>query len=178
MTPNNNWIENPSFYQFTLCLLFHQERVLMIERKKEPNIGLWNGVGGHIEPGESPLGSCLREVEEETGICLSSLRFGGVLTWESWSHPPGGMYLFSQALSDSAFVNSDEGLLAWKPVKWVMTSNRVVANIPDFLTDMIEKNPPIRYHCVFNGDQLLETKHMSLPAWVTEEWLNQGKFKV
>ena len=150
----------------------------MIERKKEPNSGLWNGVGGHIEPGESPLGSCLREVSEETGIHLSSLHFGGVLTWESWSHPPGGMYLFSQSLSDSAFVNSDEGLLSWKPVDWVMASSRVVANIPDFLLDLQNENPPIRYHCVFEGDLLLETKRTSLPTWITDEWLKQGKFRL
>jgi 8-oxo-dGTP diphosphatase len=178
MIQNNNWTDNPSFYQFTLCLLFHRDQVLMIERKKEPNIGLWNGVGGHIEQNESPLGSCLREVEEETGICLSTLRFGGILTWESWSHPPGGMYLFSQYLSEPAFINSDEGPLAWKPVDWVMSSNQVVANIPDFLMDIMKEIPPIRYHCVFNGELLLETRNMPLPTWITEEWLNRGNFRL
>lgn len=39
---------------FTLCFLLHGEDVLMLHRRFPPNQGLWNGVGGHIEPGETP----------------------------------------------------------------------------------------------------------------------------
>jgi len=44
------------------------DRVLMCKRHKEPYLGLFNLVGGKIEPGETGLCAALRELREETGI--------------------------------------------------------------------------------------------------------------
>ena len=169
---------SPHEYSFTLCFLFHGENILMLERQKEPNLGYWNGVGGHIELGESPEQSCRREVEEETGIVVPAVRFGGVLTWESWTYERGGMYFFSSIVSDNWFRNSDEGSLAWKPFAWVMNSTKVVANIREFLPDTRDHVPPKRYHCWFDGEKLLRTASTKLPDWITPEWLQHGKFGV
>ena len=165
-------------YGFTLCFLYYRDQVLMIERKKEPNLGMWNGVGGHIEIGESPLDSCIREIEEETGIVMPSLRFGGVLTWDDWSFERGGMYFFSAEVDDDWFQQSDEGNLSWQSYDWVMTSPKVVENIPEFIPDTHDKLEPRWYHCLFNGDELLETQRHPLPAWVTPDWLKNGKFRL
>lgn len=165
-------------YSFTLCFLFHNDHVLMIERNKQPNLGLWNGVGGHIEIGESPVQSCIREIKEETGIVVPSLRFGGVLTWDDWSFERGGMYFFSANVESDWFQQSDEGSLAWKPYDWVMTSPKVVGNIKEFIPDAYEQTQPHHFHCLFTGDELLETRRHSLPAWVTKEWLHYGKYRL
>ncbi len=163
-------------YGFTLCFLFHQDQVLMIERSKEPNLGMWNGLGGHIEVGESPVDSCIREIEEEAGIVVPTLRFGGVLTWEDWTFGNGGLYFFSAEVAEASFRHSDEGYLAWKPYEWVMTSPKVVDNIPEFLPDLWSNREPRRYHCLFNGNLLLSTRLHPLPGWITTEWLKNGKF--
>jgi 8-oxo-dGTP diphosphatase len=165
-------------YHFTLCFLFHQDNILMIERKKEPNLGMWNGVGGHIEIGESPLQSCIREIEEETGIVVPTLRFGGVLTWEEWTFERGGMYFFSAEVDSDLVRHSAEGDLAWKTYDWVMTSPAGVGNIPEFLPDLKTKHAPRRYHCLFNGVQLLETNRYPLPDWITPEWVQGGQYGV
>ena len=148
----------------------------MIERKKEPNLGLWNGVGGHIEVGESPVSSCIREIEEETGIVVPSLRFGGVLTWDDWSFERGGMYFFSATVDSTWFHQSEEGKLAWKSYDWVVSSPKVVDNIKEFIPDTFERAEPRWFHCLFNGDQLLETQRYPLPNWVSQDWLQNGKF--
>ena len=44
------------------------DKVLMCKRHKEPYKGLYNLVGGKIEPGETGLAAAYRELEEETGI--------------------------------------------------------------------------------------------------------------
>lgn len=43
-------------------------RALFCMRKKPPYQGLWNFVGGKIEPGEDGLKAAYRELFEETGI--------------------------------------------------------------------------------------------------------------
>lgn len=45
-----------------------EDKILMCLRKKDPYKGLFNLVGGKVEPGENSLDSAYRELEEETGI--------------------------------------------------------------------------------------------------------------
>jgi len=163
-------------YRYTLCFLFRNSHVLMLERQKEPNKGLWNGVGGHIEPGESPNYACLREIREETGLSVDGIRFCGILSWESWYFPSGGMYIYSIEVPEGGVTASDEGQLAWKDIDWVMQSSQVVSNISKFLPDVIQQREPVRYHCIFDKKQLLSCERMSLPEWATESWLKDGRF--
>jgi len=55
--------------------------VLMI-RKNRPEFqkGKWNGIGGKIEPGETPLTAMVREFEEESGVRTTPERWQHTLT--------------------------------------------------------------------------------------------------
>ena len=58
----------------TLCYLEKDGCYLMLYRNKKENdcnAGKWIGVGGKLEPGESPDECLLREVKEETGLCIT-----------------------------------------------------------------------------------------------------------
>lgn len=49
----------------------HDGQLLVIKRSGNPYLrGYWSVPGGHIEPGESALVACIREVREEVGIEL------------------------------------------------------------------------------------------------------------
>lgn len=57
----------------TLCYVEKDGQYLMLHRtKKKEDIsqGKWIGIGGHVEPGESPQDCVLREVLEETGLVM------------------------------------------------------------------------------------------------------------
>ena len=68
----------------TLCYLERDGRYLMLHRVKKKhdiNEGKWIAPGGHCEKGESPEDCAIREVREETGIELRSVRFRGIVTF-------------------------------------------------------------------------------------------------
>ena len=57
------------------CLLFirnQAEKILLLKRKKSPNLGLWSPPGGKLKMkiGESPFECAIREAREETGMIL------------------------------------------------------------------------------------------------------------
>ncbi|RLF12005.1 MAG: hypothetical protein DRJ98_02065 [Thermoprotei archaeon] len=49
-------------------LVLDGDRILMIRRRGEPDVGLWTIPGGLVELGEKVEDAAVREVEEETGI--------------------------------------------------------------------------------------------------------------
>ncbi|MBW8333658.1 MAG: NUDIX hydrolase [Prolixibacteraceae bacterium] len=63
-------------------LISKQNSVLLIERGREPFKGKWALPGGFIDMGEPLETACIRELEEETGIRITSLKqfkaFGAV----------------------------------------------------------------------------------------------------
>lgn len=78
----------------TLLYAFNNEgKVLLLFRKKEPNLGLWSPCGGKLkmEEGESPYMCACREAQEELGIKLSpsDLHLTGIVSehgYEGNSH--------------------------------------------------------------------------------------------
>jgi 8-oxo-dGTP diphosphatase len=159
----------PLYYRYTLIFLTRGSQVLMLHRRNPPNQGLWNGVGGRLEPGETPLSGALREVREETGYDLPTAHFAGILTWEGHTETPGGLYIFTAPLPDADAVPlsplDDEGELAWQPRSWVLSAPEVVNNIHCFGPHVFAGAPPQDYHFVYApGDRILHWDIRPLPA--------------
>ncbi len=152
---------------YTTCFVRFGESVLMLLRNRPPNAGLWNGVGGKISPGETPLECVRREVLEEASIDLrrsGEARFGGVVRWASGVDPTGpstGMYVFVADLQHGParkeVPRTPEGLLSWKPLDWVCDpeNESVVSNIPRFLPELLERKGPMEYFCEYVAGELV-----------------------
>ena len=74
----------------------------------------YNGVGGHLEPGEDSLSAARRELLEETGL-RAELWLCGTVVVETGDNPGIGIYVFSGESSQGEPKASAEGTLEWLP---------------------------------------------------------------
>lgn len=51
-----------------LAVVVHEARVLLVQRSKQPDAGLWGFPGGHVEWGETVMQAAQRELREETSV--------------------------------------------------------------------------------------------------------------
>ena len=60
--------EEKVLLQAILCFPVKDGKVLLGKKVKKIGAGYWNGYGGGIEEGETPLEAAVRELEEECGL--------------------------------------------------------------------------------------------------------------
>lgn len=65
---------------FTQVHCLCDDRVLLMQRNKEPNLGLWVAPGGKIERHEAPYECAVRELREETGLQAHDTHLRGVVS--------------------------------------------------------------------------------------------------
>lgn len=63
--------------RWCLGFAFQGPSVLLIQKSQTMHIGLWNGLGGKIERGESAAGAMRREFKEEAGFEHNDWIFSG-----------------------------------------------------------------------------------------------------
>jgi 8-oxo-dGTP diphosphatase len=153
--------------RYTLCFLTRGDQVLMLHRNRAPNRGLWNGVGGRIEPGETPRAACLREVFEETGYPIPTAHFAGLLTWQDFEIEAGGLFIFTAPAPESNPQANDEGALDWRPRQWVFSAPEVVSNIHVFLPQVLAPGArPQVFHFDYREGEIIHSENRPLPDWV------------
>lgn len=97
------------------------DRVLLVSRDARPDddhYGKVNGLGGKLEPGEHVVAGMRRELYEEAGVEVTSLRLRGTITWtdfgprdENWL----GFVFLADAWHGEPPAANDEGSLLWGP---------------------------------------------------------------
>ena len=102
----------------TLCYLIRDDAYLMLHRTKKKgdyNKDKWIGVGGKFEEKESPEDCVKREVLEETGYRLKSMRYRGIVTF-LYQDITEYMHLFTSDSFEGEEIVCDEGDLEWVPI--------------------------------------------------------------
>lgn len=69
--------------KYVVGIVYNKENVLLISKKRPAwQVGMLNGIGGKIEPGENPLQAMIRECKEECNldiedwVVLKTVSFG------------------------------------------------------------------------------------------------------
>lgn len=75
-----------------LVFLTRRNEILLLRGAADKKLwaNQYNGLGGHIEPGETPYSAALREVQEEAGIAVARLDLRAVVHI-TMPEPPGVM---------------------------------------------------------------------------------------
>jgi 8-oxo-dGTP diphosphatase len=126
----------------TLIFLTRGDSVLLL--KGSPTKRLWanqyNGVGGHIEPGEDVLTSARREFCEETGLEPDSLWLCGVVIVDTGQNPGIGIYVLRGECNTGEPLLSKEGALEWISTK-DLARIRMVEDLPVLLPHVLNMQP-------------------------------------
>lgn len=102
----------------TLCYVKRNGQTLMIHRVKKANdihAGKWNGLGGKLEPGESPEQCVIREVREEAGLEIENPRYHGLLVFADFKAEDWYVWVFTADQFTGEVSDSSEGRLHWIP---------------------------------------------------------------
>ncbi len=80
------------------AVVFHDNRVLLVQRKNPPAEGLWAIPGGKIQLGESLQQAAEREILEETGITIQAGK--PIFTFDMIERDPTGQVRYHYVIID------------------------------------------------------------------------------
>jgi 8-oxo-dGTP pyrophosphatase MutT (NUDIX family) len=98
------------------ALIFNDDGKILLQRRSDN--GLWQLIGGATDPGEDPVDTVIREVQEETGLAVLPRRLVGVysgaenlVTYDNGDQVAYTITAFEcQIISGQARVNDEESL--------------------------------------------------------------------
>ncbi|MCL5429739.1 MAG: NUDIX domain-containing protein [Chloroflexi bacterium] len=132
---------NKSRYQFiprVLVFLTRGDEVLLIKRRADRPVfpNQYNGVGGHVEKGESVLAAARREVEEESGITPTDLWLCAVVVIDTGDADLGIVMWVFRGEAEGEPRHSSEGEISWMPVGRIGQLD-LVEDIPTLLPKVL-----------------------------------------
>lgn len=150
---DDRWLTMPR----TLSFVMNGDDVLLMKRAAHRRIfpNQYNGLGGHIERDEDPHRGALREIAEESGLHVHSLRLRSIHNIDAGG--ASGILLFVYtATSDSREARKDcpEGQLEWIARERVFELD-LVEDLPELLARifaMESDQPPMSAHVGYDGD--------------------------
>ena len=143
--------------QTVLVYIEENNKYLMLYRnKKEKDINKnkYIGIGGHVEDGETPDVTLIREVKEETGLKLLSFIKRGIVYFVLNGYVEE-MHVYTSNNFEGEMIECNEGELIW------INKNEVL-NLPIwagdkyFLKHLLEDDKYFTMKLVYEDDNLVE----------------------
>jgi 8-oxo-dGTP diphosphatase len=140
----------------TLCFICRDENVLLLRGAASKRLwaGKLNGIGGHIEVGETPLEGARREIAEETGLYIHDLRLRGIVHVCSQVSVQGIMIMIYVGQAPALEVRpSLEGELIWCPVH-SLPRDELVEDLPELIPRVLGAKGDQFVYGLYQPDEL------------------------
>lgn len=133
-----------------LIFLTRGEEILLLLGAPDKKLwaGKYNGLGGHIEPGETPYQAAVREVQEEAGLTVAVLTLRAVVH-ATLPEPPGVIFFVFVGEAPAGEPRpSAEGIPEWVSLS-SLYALPLVEDLPQLLPRVLSSGPTIFAHYAF-----------------------------
>lgn len=138
----------------TLLFVIEGGRILLIEKKRGLGAGKVNGPGGRMEPGERPIETAIREVEEELGVTPVGVAPHGELSFQFVDGYALHCHVFRATSCRGEPVETSEAVPLWTPLD-AIPFDRMWADDALWLP-LVIAGQTVRGRFVFDGDAMLD----------------------
>lgn len=160
----DRWLVMPR----TLSFVLNGDDVLLMKRAPHRRVfpNQYNGLGGHIERDEDPASGALREIEEESGLKVHSLRLRSVHNIDAGGQTGILLFVYT-AISDSRTIQrqSSEGELEWVEQGRIKELD-LVEDLPQLLPRILQMNddqPPMDAHVSYDYSDRIRLRFRGEP---------------
>lgn len=155
----NRWLTIPR----TLSFVMNGDDILLMKRAAHKRVfpNQYNGLGGHIERDEDPLAAAVREIEEESGLKVHSMRLRSIHNIDAGEETGILLFVYT-AISDSRAIPQDtpEGRLEWVPKSKALDLD-LVEDLPYLLPrllDMDDERTPMYAHVSYDAADVMQLR--------------------
>lgn len=136
--------------------------ILLIKGSPEKRLwaNLYNGIGGHIERGESIIEAARREFLEETGMSLMNEKLAALVSIDTGENIGIGMFVFTGTCGEGTLVDTKEGKLEWHQIS-KLDSLPLVEDLPILIPKILLSNiqeAPLYAQYFYTADGKLKIK--------------------
>lgn len=145
-----------TFIPRTLIFIQNKDEILLIHGAENKKIwsGLYNGVGGHVERGESVIDAAYRELFEETGAHNIHLKLRSIISIDVEPEIGINLFVFTGEIDHKNLRPGIEGELKW--VKYDQIHELpLVEDLYSLIPRLMAKNTEIFFGKYFYVDNKL-----------------------
>lgn len=155
----NRWLTIPR----SLSFVFNGDDILMMKRAPHRRVfpNQYNGLGGHIERDEDPLTGAIREIKEESGLDVHTVRLRAIHNIDAGNETGIILFVYT-AVTDSREVTQDtaEGILEWIPKSKILEID-LVEDLPFLIPKILDMNDtqsPIYAHVSYDEEDKIQLR--------------------
>jgi 8-oxo-dGTP diphosphatase len=105
--PKCNWIYYPHVFSAINTIVYKNNKVLLVERARDPYKNTWQLPGGYVSFGEHPKDTAVRELTEETGLKTTKTEFIEMIQTNEDPRAPGLFVFFYKVYTKGKIKNMD-----------------------------------------------------------------------